>query len=63
MKYELTFLLIEETELKNNQRVINHSFRKSYQGRKLGQKTLSYPIKKARSAFYYHWKIEIDKKM
>lgn len=62
MKYELTFLTKEETELKNIKELIE-----SYKGRilkeeKWGEKTLAYTIKKNRRAFFYNFEIEIDKK-
>jgi len=62
MKYELTFLIKEETELKNIKDLIL-----SYQGKvtkeeKWGEKTLAYPIKKNRTALFYNFQFEVDKK-
>ena len=50
MKYELTFLTKEETELKNTKE------------EKWGEKTLAYSIKKNHTALYFNFQFEIDKK-
>jgi len=62
MKYELTFLTKEETELKNIKELIE-----SYKGaitreEKWGEKTLAYSIKKNHTALFYNFQFEIDKK-
>jgi len=62
MRYELTFLIKEETELKTIKDLIE-----SYKGKvtkedKWGEKTLAYSIKKNRTALFYNFQFEIDKK-
>ena len=62
MKYELTFLTKEETELENIKKLIE-----SYKGtvtneEKWGEKTLANTIKKNHTAIFYIFKSEIDKK-
>ena len=62
MKYELTFLTKEETELENIKKLIE-----SYKGtvtneEKWGEKTLAYSIKKNHTAIFYNFQFEIDKK-
>ena len=62
MKYELTFLIKEEAELKNVKDLIE-----SYKGKvtkedKWGEKTLAYSIKKNRTALFYNFQFEVDKK-
>lgn len=62
MKYEITFLTKEETELKNVKDLIE-----SYKGEvtkeeKWGERTLAYSINKNRTAFFYNFQFEIDKK-
>ena len=62
MKYELTFLIKEETELKSVKELIE-----SYKGKitkedRWGEKTLAYPINKNHTALYYNFQFEIDKK-
>ena len=62
MKYELTFLTKEETELKNIKELVE-----SYKGtvtkeEKWGEKTLAYSIKKNHTAIFYNFQFEIDKK-
>lgn len=62
MKYELTFLTKEETELKNIKELIE-----SYKGtvtseEKWGERTLAYSIKKNHTALFYNFQFEIDRK-
>ena len=62
MKYELTFLTKEETELENIKKLVE-----SYKGtvtkeEKWGEKTLAYSIKKNHTAIFYNFQFEIDKK-
>ncbi len=62
MKYELTFLTKEEAELKNIQELIGSFKGKVTMEEKWGEKTLSYIIKKNRTALFYNFQFEIDKK-
>ena len=62
MKYELTFLIKEEAQAKIIKDLIE-----SYKGKvtkedKWGEKTLAYSIKKNRTALFYNFQFEIDKK-
>lgn len=60
-KYELTFLLKEETELKNIQEAINSLNGKILTQDDWGEKTLAYSIKKNASIHFYSWQFEMDK--
>jgi len=60
-KYELTFLLKEETELKNIQEAISSLNGKILTQEDWGVKTLAYPIKKNTSIHFYSWNFEMDK--
>jgi len=62
MKYELTFLTKEETELKNIKELIESFKGKVTKEDKWGEKTLAYSIKKNRTALFYNFQFEIDKK-
>jgi small subunit ribosomal protein S6 len=62
MKYELTFLTKEETELKNVKDLIESFKGKVTKEEKWGEKTLAYSIKKNHTAIFYNFLIEIDKK-
>ncbi len=62
MKYELTFLTKEETELKNIKELIESLKGKVIKEEKWGEKTLSYSIKKNHTALFYNFQLEIDKK-
>lgn len=62
MKYELTFLTKEETELKNIKELIESYKGKTTKEEKWGEKTLAYSIKKNRTALFYNFQFEIDKK-
>ena len=62
MKYELTFLTKEETELKNVKDLIESLKGKVTKEEKWGEKTLAYSIKKNRTALFFNFQIEIDKK-
>lgn len=61
MKYELTFLTKEETELKTVKDLIESYKGKVTKEEKWGEKTLAYPIKKSHTAFFYNFQIEISK--
>lgn len=62
MKYELTFLTKEETELKNIKELIESLKGKVTKEEKWGEKTLAYSIKKNHTALFYIFQLEIDKK-
>ena len=61
MKYELTFLLNEEAELKNIKDLIASLKGKVEKEEDWGQKTLSYQIKNNQSAHFYNYVINIEK--
>lgn len=62
MKYELIFLLNEESELGVIKKLIESHSGKILEEQSWGKKTLAYPIKKLRSSNFYSWKFEIDEK-
>ncbi|MEK7495132.1 MAG: 30S ribosomal protein S6 [Patescibacteria group bacterium] len=62
MKYELTFLSKEETELKTIKDLIELYKGKVTKEEKWGERTLAYTIKKNRTALFYNFQFEIDKK-
>jgi len=62
MKYELTFLTKEETELKNIKDLIESYKGKVTKEEKWGEKTLAYSIKKNHTALYFNFQFEIDRK-
>jgi small subunit ribosomal protein S6 len=62
MKYELTFLIKEETEPKVVKDLIESYKGKVIKEEKWGERTLAYTIKKNRTALFYNFQIEIDKK-
>lgn len=62
MKYELTFLTKEETELKNIKELIESFKGKVTKEEKWGEKTLAYSIKKNHTALFYNFQFELDKK-
>jgi len=62
MKYELTFLTKEEAELKNVKELIESFKGKVTREEKWGEKTLSYNIKKNRTALFFNFQLEMDKK-
>jgi ribosomal protein S6 len=61
-KYELTFLLKEETELPKIKQLIESFSGKILSEERWGEITLSYPIKKNRTVIFFNWQIELDKK-
>lgn len=63
MKYELVFLLNEESETKNLRDLLTSLKIKLVKEEVGGKRALSYPIKKHTSAVYYFWQIEADKKV
>jgi len=60
-KYELTFLLNEESELKILKELVSSLDCKIVKEEKWGEKTLAYPIKKLLKAVYYQWHLEMPK--
>lgn len=62
MKYDLVFLLNEEAELSNLKKLIESLTGTILEEQAWGKKTLAYPVKKTKSANYYFWKIQMDKK-
>lgn len=62
MKYELTFLTKEETELKNVKDLIETHKGKVTKEEKWGEKTLAYSIKNNHTANFYNFLFEMDKK-
>lgn len=61
-RYELTFLTKEEAEQKNIIELIESFKGKVTREEKWGEKTLAYSIKKNRTALFYNFQFEIDKK-
>lgn len=62
MKYEITFLIKEEGELKNIKDLIESYKGKVTKEEKWGEKTLAYIIKKNHTALFYNFQFEVDKK-
>ena len=62
MKYELTLLTKEETELKNVKDLIASFKGKVTKEEKWGEKTLAYSIKKNHTALFYNFQFELEKK-
>lgn len=60
--YGLTLLLNEESELEAIKKLVESFSGKILKEEKWGKKTLAYPIKKTRTAEFYHWTLELDKK-
>ncbi|MDO8609800.1 MAG: 30S ribosomal protein S6 [bacterium] len=61
IKYELTFLLNEESELKTIKNLVASTTGKVVEEQTWGQKALCYTIKKQSKAHFYNWIIEIPK--
>jgi len=61
MKYELTLLVKEESELKKIKDLIDSYGGKISEEESWGEKTLSFPIKKSRTARFYNLHIEMEK--
>jgi len=61
MKYELTFLLNEEKELKNIKDLITLLKGKILKEENWGEKSLVYSIKNNHSAHFYNYTLEIEK--
>ena len=62
MLYELTFLIKEEKELENIKDLITSNLGQIKKEESWGEKTLSFPIKKNRTAKFYNYFIEMEKK-
>lgn len=60
-KYDLTFLLNEESELKTLKELVASLDCKVVKEEKWGEKTLAYPIKGLLKAVYYQWHLEMPK--
>ncbi len=59
-QYELTFLLNNEEEIKKMKDLLQTVKGKLVKEEAWGKKTLCYPIKKQKTAQFYHWIIEIN---
>ncbi len=59
-KYDFTFLLNEEAELKIIKDLITSLKGKVTKEDNWGKKTLSFPIKKTKIANFYNWQIEME---
>ncbi len=62
MAYELVFLLNEEADSPSVKQLIESLSGKIVKEEAWGKKTLAYAIKKARSAFFFDWILEMDVK-
>lgn len=62
MTYEFTFLLNEESELKNIKKLLAEFSGNVLEENDWGNKNLAYPIKKVDVAHFYNWTIEIGEK-
>ena len=61
-KYDFTFLLNEEAELKIIKDLITSLKGKVTKEDNWGKKTLAFPIKKIKVANFYNWQIEMETK-
>ena len=61
-QYEITFLIKEDVQLKIIKDLIESYKGKVTQEEKWGEKTLAYVIKKNRTALFFNFQFEIDKK-
>ncbi len=61
-KYELTFLLKKKEDLEKIKQLLASIKATIIKENDWGEKTLAYPIKKNRTAFFYNWLIEIERK-
>lgn len=60
MNYDLTLLLVTKEELKKIKELIKSFSGKIVEENEWGEKTLAYPIRKNRTAFFYNWLIEME---
>ena len=61
-KYEFTFLLNDETELKELKKTLQSLSGNILKEQPWGERILAYPINKQTKANFYTWFIEIEKK-
>lgn len=61
MMYELTFLLPEAEDIKIIKELVISSKGTVKKEEAWGKRSLAYPIKKASSAYYFNWQIDIAK--
>ncbi len=61
-KYDFTFLLNQEAELKTIKELISSLKGKITKEDNWGEKTLAFPIKKNKTANFYNWQIELETK-
>ncbi len=61
-RYELTFLLKDEEEVKSLSKLLESFSGKLIEEKKWGKRQLAYPIKKDTSASYFTWKIDLENK-
>ena len=61
MKYELTFLIKDEAELKIIKDLVESFKGKVSLEEKWGERTLAYPISKNRTAIFYNYQFEMEK--
>ncbi len=61
MNYQLVFLLRKEEEKETIKKIVDN-FGKIIKTENWGEKTLAYPIKKNRRAYYFNYFIEIEPK-
>ena len=59
-KYEFTFLLFEESELKNIKDLLKSLTGKITSEESWGERSLYYPIKGHSKALFFHWLIELS---
>ena len=63
MKYEITLLLGEEKDLENLKKLFVLEKVKILSEEKWGKRTLVYPVKKCKSAYYITLSLELDQKI
>lgn len=59
-RYELIFLLANEEELNNIKDMLKTASGKLLEEKKWGERGLAYPIKKANSANFFEWVLELE---
>lgn len=60
-KYEFTFLLKKKEDSEIIKQLLISEGGKIIKEENWGEKTLSYPMKKNNTAFFYNWLVEIEK--
>ena len=63
MKYEFTLLFEEEKDLENLKKLFVSEKVKILSEEKWGKRTLAYPVKKCKSAYYITFTIDMDQKI